>query len=85
MDEECYIIVKFNNKYCQCLSTKARVPCKIVFEVVKVKDLKNWDKYYSSEHYISREGRLSNLNSNEYLLLENNNEEKESETRNNNK
>ena len=38
IDEECYIIVKFNNKYCQCLSTKARVPCKIVFEVVKVKD-----------------------------------------------
>ena len=78
LDEECYIIVKFNNKYCQCLSTKARVPCKIVFEVVKVKDLKNWDKY-SLEHYISREGRLSNFNSKEYLLLENNNEGKESE------
>jgi phosphatidylinositol 4-kinase len=78
LDEECYIIVKFNNKYCQCLSTKARVPCKIVFEVVKVKDLKNWDKY-SLDNYISREGRLSNFNSKEYLFLENNNEGKESD------
>ena len=78
LDEECYIIVKFNNKYCQCLSTKARVPCKIVFEVVKVKDLKYWDKY-SLEHYISREGRLSNVNPKDCLLLENNNEGKENE------
>jgi hypothetical protein len=56
LDEECNIIVKFDNKYCQCLNTKARVPCKIVFEVVKVKDLKNWDEY-SLENYLTREGR----------------------------
>ena len=62
LDEDCYIIVKFNNKYCQCLSTKARVPCKIVFEVVKVKDLKNWDDY-SLDNYLTREGRLSTFNS----------------------
>jgi hypothetical protein len=28
-DEECNIIVKFNNKYCQCLSTKSRVLVKL--------------------------------------------------------
>ena len=71
LDEECNIIVKFNNKYCQCLSTKARVPCKIVFEVVKVKDLKNWDEY-SLENYSAREGRLSTLNSIQYFLYQNN-------------
>ena len=67
LDEECNIIVRFNNKFCQCLSTKARVPCKIVFEVVKVKDLKNWDEY-SLENYKAR----STLNSTDYFLEENN-------------
>ena len=70
LDEECNIIVKFDNKYCQCLSTKARVPCKIVFEVVKVKDLKNWDEY-SLENYITREGRLSTFNSIQNFLYKN--------------
>ena len=70
-DEECNIIVKFNNKYCQCLSTKSRVPCKIVFEVVKVKDLKNWEEY-SLENYSTREGRLSTLNSIQTFLYQNN-------------
>ena len=81
IDEECYIIVKFNNKYCQCLSTKARVPCKIVFEVVKVKDLKNWDEY-SLEINTTREGRLSSLNCIENFLYQNDNnnsEERESD------
>ena len=84
LDEECYVIVKFNNKYCQCLSTKARVPCKIVFEVVKVKDLKNWDDY-SLENYLTREGRLSTFNSIEQFLYysntnkENNNNSDESD------
>ena len=72
IDEECYIIVKFSNKYCQCLSTKARVPCKIVFEVVKVKDLKNWDEY-SLENYPTREGRLSSLNCIENIWCKSNN------------
>ena len=45
-DEECNIIVKFNTKYCQCLSTRTRVLCKLVFEVVKVKDLMEYDKYF---------------------------------------
>lgn len=91
LDEECYVIVKFNNKYCQCLSTKARVPCKIVFEIVKVKDLKNWDEF-SLENYKTREGRLSTLNSIELFLYQHNNnikdnnrtEGKESETENSN-
>ena len=81
IDEECYIIVKFNNKYCQCLSTKARVPCKIVFEVVKVKDLKYWDEY-SLEINTTREGRLSSLNCIENFLYQNDNnnsEERESD------
>ena len=82
LDEECYIIVKFNNKYCQCLSTKARVPCKIVFEVVKVKDLKNWDEY-SLDNYLTREGRLSTLNSIDSFLL-NNNINKDNNNNNNN-
>ena len=74
LDEECNIIVKFNNKFCQCLSTKARVPCKIVFEVVKVKDLKNWDEY-SLENYKTR----STLNSIDYFIEQNktNNEEED--------
>ena len=71
LDEECNIIVKFNNKYCQCLSTKARVPCKIVFEVVKVKDLKKWDMY-SLENYLTREGRFSTFNSIQNFLYQNN-------------
>ena len=82
LDEECYIIVKFNNKYCQCLSTKVRVPCKIVFEVVKVKDLKNWDEY-SLDNYLTREGRLSTLNSIDSFLL-NNNINKDNNNNNNN-
>lgn len=82
LDEECYIIVKFNNKYCQCLSTKARVPCKIVFEVVKVKDLKNWDEY-SLDNYLTREGRLSTLNSIDSFLF-NNNINKDNNNNNNN-
>jgi len=76
LDEECYIIVKFNNKYCQCLSTKARVPCKIVFEVVKVKDLKNWDEY-SLYNYLTKDGRLSTFNSNENFLYQNHNNNSE--------
>ena len=79
LDEECYIIVKFNSKYCQCLSTKARVPCKIVFEVVKVKDLQNWDEY-SLDNYITREGRLSSLNLN---LVGQKNNSKENNNNNN--
>ena len=70
LDEECNIIVKFDNKYCQCLNTKARVPCKILFEVVKVKDLKNWDEY-SLENYSTREGRLSTFNSIQNFLYKN--------------
>ena len=76
LDEECYIIVKFNSKYCQCLSTKARVPCKIVFEVVKVKDLQNWDEYSLENFLTTREGRLSSLNLN-YIHQDNNKKNKE--------
>ena len=50
-DEECNIIVNFNTKYCQCLSTRTRVLCKLVFEVVKVKDLMQYDEYIL-ENYI---------------------------------
>ena len=50
-DEECNIIVKFNTEYCQCLSTKTRVLCKLVFEVVKVKDLMQYDNFFL-ENYI---------------------------------
>ena len=70
LDEDCNIIVKFNNNYCQCLSTKARVPCKIVFEVVKVKDLKNWEEY-SLENFEKKERRLSTFNSIQYFLYQN--------------
>ena len=71
LDDDFNIIVKFNNKYCQCLSTKARVPCKIVFEVVKVKDLKNWEEY-SLENIENVEKGLSTLNSIQYFLYQNN-------------
>ena len=81
LDEECNIIVKFDNKYCQCLNTKARVPCKILFEVVKVKDLKNWDEY-SLENYSTREGRLSTFNSIQNFLYKN---KSNKENNNNNK
>ena len=70
LDDESYLIVKFNNSYCQCLSTKARVPCKITFEVVKVKDLKNYDEYIL-EDICKNEGRQTAINMNEISLEEN--------------
>jgi len=70
LDDESYLIVKFNNSYCQCLSTKARVPCKITFEVVKVKYLKNYDEYIL-EDICKNEGRQTAINMNEISLEEN--------------
>ena len=77
LDEESYLIVKFNTSYSCCISTKARVPCKIIFEVVKVKDLKNFEEYFLGN--LSNEiGRQSNVNKTE-ISLEENKEEKISE------
>ena len=62
LDDESYLIVKFDNTYSNCLSTKARVPCKIVFEVVKVKDLKNFEEYYLDDmSNITRRQSIVNL------------------------
>ena len=74
LDDECYVIVKFNTKYCSCLSTKKRVPCKIVFEVVKVKDLKDWNKYID----INIKEDKKNMNNISYVdLMLNKNESEE--------
>ena len=45
-DEDCNLIVNLNINNSICLSTKARVPCKIVFECVKAKDLIDFDDHY---------------------------------------
>ena len=45
-DEDCNLIVNLNINNSICLSTKARVPCKIVFECVKAKDLIDFDNNY---------------------------------------
>ena len=80
LDEESYIIVKFNNLYSRCFNTKARVPCKITFEVVKVKDLENWDDYILEEIYF-QEGRArqSTFYINEISLKEKNIKNKKEE------
>ena len=71
LDEESYLIVKFNNKYSQCLSTKARVPCKLIFEVVKVKDLINYDNYILDDIvYIGRQSIFINNNINNNIKEE---------------
>ena len=77
LDEESYIIVKFNTSYSNCISTKARVPCKIIFEVVKVEDLKNFEEYFLG-NLSSEIGRQSNVNKTE-ISLEENKEEKNNE------
>lgn len=68
LDEESFLIVKFNNAYCQCLSTKARVPCKMTFEVVKVKDLKKYDKYILDDLCLN-EGRQTEINGSKKISL----------------
>ena len=45
-DEDCNLIVNLNINNSICLSNKARVPCKIVFECVKAKDLIDFDNNY---------------------------------------
>jgi len=77
LDEESYIIVKFNTTYSNCISTKARVPCKIIFEVVKVEDLKNFEEYFLG-NLSSETGRQSNVIKTE-ISLEENKEEKNNE------
>ena len=65
LDEESYLIVKFNNIYSQCLSTKARVPCKLIFEVIKVKDLINYDNYILDNIiYLGRQTAFINKDNN---------------------
>ena len=62
-DEDCHLIVKFDASFSQCISTKARVPCKITFEVVKVKDLINFEEYFLDEVYL-KEGRKYSISNN---------------------
>ena len=62
-DEDCHLIVKFDASFSQCISTKARVPCKVTFEVVKVKDLINFEEYFLDEVYL-KEGRKSSISNN---------------------
>ena len=52
------------------MSTKDRVTCKITFEEVKVKDLKNYDEYILEDIY-KNEGRQTAINMNEISLEEN--------------
>ena len=75
-DEESYLIVKFNTSYSNCLSTKARVPCKIIFEVVKVKDLKNFEEYFL-DNLSTETGRQSITNKSMISLEENINKKPE--------
>ena len=63
LDEDCYLIVKFDASFSQCISTKARVPCKVTFEVVKVKDLINFEEYFLDE-VLLKEGRKSTISNN---------------------
>ena len=78
LDDESYLIVKFNTTYSNCLSTKARVPCKIIFEVVKVKDLKNFEEYFLDDiSNIARRQSIVNLP--KISIDENNKEFKEEE------
>ena len=67
LDEESYSIVQFNSTYSSCISTKARVPCKITFEVVKVKDLKNFEEYYL-DNISNDKGRQSNVYQTSFTL-----------------
>ena len=76
LDDESFLIVKFNNSYCQCLSTKARVPCKMTFEVVKVKDLKKYDEYILDDLCIN-EGRQTESSSCKTISLDENKINKE--------
>ena len=76
LDDESFLIVKFNNSYCQCLSTKARVPCKMTFEVVKVKDLKKYDEYILDDLCIN-EGRQTEISSCKIISLNENKINKE--------
>ena len=76
LDDESFLIVKFNISYCQCLSTKARVPCKMTFEVVKVKDLKKYDEYILDDLCIN-EGRQTEISSCKSISLDENKINKE--------
>ena len=76
LDDESFLIVKFNNAYCQCLSTKARVPCKMTFEVVKVKDLKKYDEYILDDTCLN-EGRQTEIKNTKKISLEENKINKE--------
>ena len=80
LDEESYIIVNFNNLYCKCLSTKARVPCKIIFEVIKVNDLELWDEYILDDIYF-KDGmqRKSTIVLNEKILIKEDKKEQKEE------
>ena len=71
LDDESFLIVKFNNAFCQCLSTKARVPCKMTFEVVKVKDLKKYDEYILEDLCLN-EGRQTEIDKTKTIFLEEN-------------
>jgi phosphatidylinositol 4-kinase len=75
-DEDCNLIVNLNIENSCCLSTRARVPCKIVFECVNVKDLINFDNYYidnieddkNRNSTDSGDGIIENQNDNNILV-----------------
>ena len=71
LDDESFLIVRFDNSYCQCLSTKARVPCKMTFEVVKVKDLKKYDQYILDDLFQNQEKQTEITNSKTISLEDN--------------
>jgi len=75
-DEDCNLIVNLNINNSICLSTKARVPCKIVFECVKAKDLIDFDDHYiqvnnddknSNEEINQNDNDNNNNNNNDYI------------------
>ena len=75
-DEDCNLIVNLNIENSCCLSTRARVPCKIVFECVNVKDLIDFDNYYidnieddkNRNSTDSGDGIIENQNDNNILV-----------------
>ena len=71
-DEDCNLIVNFLCDSCFCYNTKNRVPIKLIFECVQVKDLINYKKLISNEE---KNNFINNFNSVEEFLNEINEDE----------
>ena len=78
-DEDSNLIVNFLYDYCFCYNTKSRVPIKLIFECVQVKDLINYDQFIISISEENNNNKINNFNSVEEFLNKINEEEKEKE------